>query len=146
MAELLFKKKFLGKFLKAMGGIKVDRDSYNFSFLKTSLDVLDKKGVIGIFPEGRLPKDGEKRPIEFKPSAAYLAFLSEVPVIPVYTDGNYFSRKKAHVIIGKPINVRDIIDDNFSEKENIERINKEFRKKVIELGNELKRRTEKKDA
>ena len=36
MAELLFNKKPLGAFLKAMGGIKVDRDNYNFSFIKKS--------------------------------------------------------------------------------------------------------------
>ena len=144
MAELLFKKRFLGGFLKSMGGIKVDRDSFNFSFIKESWDILKKNGVVGIFPEGRLPREGECCPIEFKPSAAYLAFLSEVPVIPVYTNGSYFNKKRAHVIIGTPIDVCNIIDEQFSEKENIERINQELRKRIIELGNELKKRTEKK--
>lgn len=143
MAELLFKRKFLGKFLKSMGGIMVDRDNYNFSFIQKSLDVLDKKGVVGIFPEGRLPKEREERPLPFKPSGAYLAFLSEVPVIPVYTNGSYFNKKRAHVIIGKPIDVTSIIDEKYSEKENIERINEIFREKVISLGNELEKRTKK---
>lgn len=145
MAEILFKRRFLGKFLKYMGGIKVERDGYNFSFLKKSLDVLDKKGVVGIFPEGRLPKEGEQRPIDFKPSAAYLAFISEVPVIPVYTNGSYFNKKRAHVIIGKPIYVKDIIDEKKSEKENIDQINLYLRKRVVELRDELKNRTTKKE-
>ena len=144
MAEILFKRKFLDWFLKGMGGIKVDRDNYDFSFINKCLNVLDKNGVIGVFPEGRIPKENEKKPIEFKPSAAYLALLSEVPVIPVYTNGSYFNKKRAHVIIGKPINVSEIIDINSSEKENIEKINREFRKRIIELGNELEKRTNKK--
>lgn len=144
MAELLFNKKGLGGFLKAMGGIKVDRDSFNFSFIGKSLDILEKGGVVGVFPEGRLPKEGESRPIEFKPSSAYLAYLSGVPVIPVYTDGSYFNKKRAHVLIGEPIDVESIIDKNLSEKENIEKINNTFRQKVIELEHELEKRKEKK--
>lgn len=143
MAELLFKKKGLGGFLKRMGGIKVDRDSFNFSFIGQCLDVLDKGGVVGVFPEGRLPKEGESRPIEFKPSAAYLAYLSGVPVIPVYTNGSYFNKKRAHVIIGEQIDVGSIIDDKLSEKENIDKINKVFREKVIKLENELEEKTKK---
>lgn len=145
MAELLFRKKILGKFLKLMGGIKVDRDNYDFSFISKSIDVLDKRGVIGVFPEGRLPTKGESRPLEFKPSAAYIAYLTDAPIIPVYTNGSYFKRKRARVIIGKPIYVCDVIDEKYSEKDNIERINQLIRQKVIELGNELERRTNKKE-
>lgn len=145
MAELLFRKRFLGKFLKLMGGIKVDRDNYDFSFISKSIDVLDKRGVIGVFPEGRLPTKGEARPLEFKPSAAYIAYLTDAPIIPVYTNGSYFTRKRARVIIGKPIYVCDVIDEKYSEKDNIERINQLIRQKVIELGNELERRTNKKE-
>ena len=145
MAELLFRKKILGKFLKLMGGIKVDRDNYDFSFISQSISVLDKNGVIGVFPEGRLPTKGESRPLEFKPSAAYIAYLTDAKIIPVYTNGSYFKRKRARVIIGKPIFVGDIIDEKYSEKENIERINQIIRQKVIELGNELERRTNKKE-
>lgn len=143
MAEILFKRKFLGWFLNMMGGIKVDRENYNFTFINKSLDILEKGGVVGIFPEGRLPVKGEKRPIPFKPSAAYLAFLSEVKIIPVYTNGSYFSKKRAHIIIGKTIDVKEIIDEKFSEKENIERINNILRERIIELQNELEIRISK---
>ena len=144
MAELLFKKKGLGFFLKTQGGIMVDRDNYNFSFISKCINILDDGGVVGAFPEGRLPVEGEERPLPFKPSAAYIAYLSGAPVIPVYTNGSYFSKKRAEVIIGKPIYVNEFIDETLQEKENIERINNEFRKRVIELGEELKRRTSKK--
>ena len=55
MAEVLFGKKVLGPFLKNMGGILVDRDSTNYSFMSESAKILEQGGVVGIFPEGRLP-------------------------------------------------------------------------------------------
>ncbi|MBQ1685110.1 MAG: 1-acyl-sn-glycerol-3-phosphate acyltransferase, partial [Clostridia bacterium] len=59
MAEVLFRKKVLGPFLKNMGGILVDRDSTNYSFMSESARILEQGGVVGIFPEGRLPREGE---------------------------------------------------------------------------------------
>lgn len=143
MAELLLRRKVLGRFLKCMGGIEVDRDSYNFDFVNKCLDILDKKGVVGVFPEARLPVEGEARPLPFKPSAAYIAYLSGQPVIPVYIKGYYFSKKRNHLIIGKPIDVNEIIDSNLTEKENIEKINLVLRERIIELGKELDKRTNK---
>ena len=70
MAEVLFNKKPLGLFLKMMGGIRVDRDARDFSFVAKSQEILEKGGVVEIFPESRLPLKGEERPLPFKPSAA----------------------------------------------------------------------------
>ena len=42
MAEVLFKKALLRNFLKAMGGIFVDRDSNDFGFIDKSQKVLEK--------------------------------------------------------------------------------------------------------
>lgn len=145
MAEVLFEKKGLGRFLRLLGGIEVNRKSYDFAFLDKCKEIIDKKGVVGIFPEGRLPLEGEERPIPFAPSAAYLALMSGAPVIPVYTDGSYFKKKRAHVIIGKPIDVSSLVDSKLSEKENIEKVNDYFRLKIVELGNELQRQCRKKE-
>lgn len=138
MAELLFRRKGLGTFLRMMGGVMVNRDSYDFAFLEKSREILEKGGVIGVFPESRLPLEGEERPLPFKPSTTYLAMMSGAPIIPVYTNGSYFRKKRARVIIGKPIDVRALIDESLSEKENIEKITEHLRKKVIELEYELK--------
>ena len=145
MAEILFDRKGLAGFLRAMGGVMVNRESYDFAFLDKCKDILDKKGVVGIFPEGRLAKEGEERPLPFAPSAVYLALISGAPIIPVYTDGSYFKKKRAHVIIGKPIDVLSLVDESLSEKENIEKINGILRQRIIELGNELQRQCNKKE-
>ena len=137
MAEVLYRKKLLALFLKCMGGIYVNRDSMDFSFIDKSKKILDKGGVVGVFPESRLPKEGETRPLPFKESAVLLALESDTPIIPIYTKGNYFSWSRTRVIIGTPINVREYYDIKKTKKENIESITNLLRDKVIELGNKL---------
>ena len=141
MAEVLFKKKLLGPFLKMMGGIYVNRDSRDLGFIAKSERILKKGGVVGIFPEGRLPRDGETRPLEFKTGAAYLALSTGVPVIPVYTNGSYFNRKRARVVIGKPIYARELAREDLSDKENILLVANHMRDRVIELEKYLNERT-----
>lgn len=137
MAEVLFKKKPLARFLKCMGGIYVDRHELSSGFIGKSEDILKKGGVVEIFPESRLPLKGEQRPLPFKPSAAMIALKAEVPVIPVYTNGNYFTSKRARVIIGKPINVHRFVSEERSEKENINYISEMLREKIIDLEKQL---------
>lgn len=137
MAEILYRKKFLALFLKMMGGIYVNRDVHDLSCLDKSNEFLSKGGKVLIFPEGRIPKKDEERPLEFKPGAAILALMSEAPIIPVYTNGIYFTKKRVRVIIGTPIKIENLIDKNLSEKENIDIVNKAIKEKIIELGRML---------
>lgn len=134
MAEVLYKKKLLALFLKMMGGIYVNRHSYDFSFIKKSEKILAKGGVVAIYPESRIPKKEETRPLEFKESITRLALESDTLVIPIYTNGSYFKKARARVIIGTPINVKDYYDHSKSEKENIASITTILRNKIIELG------------
>ena len=141
MAECLFRKnRFLRWFLKRMGGIMVDRDAYDFSFVNRSLGILQGGGVVGIFPEGRLPLETEERPLPFKASATYIALESGAPVVPVYTNGSYFRRERARVMIGKPVYVRELWDAAQDEKNNIDRITLYLRERVMALKDELERR------
>ena len=129
--------------LKALGAIRVDRDVFDFSFLRKSEEILEKGGVVEVFPESRLPAKGEEKPLVFKPSVAYLALHSGAPVIPVYHTGNYFRKSRVGVMIGKPVDVREWYDDSLPEKENLENISAKLRERIIELGNEFQRQTQK---
>lgn len=140
MAEVLFEKKPLGYFLKGLGGIRVDRNNYDFSFLARTERILRNGGVVGIFPESRLARKGEERPLPFKPSAAYLALSADVPVIPVYTNGCYFSRHRAVVLIGKPMDIHVYTDRVSGEKEKIEALTTAMRDKIISLEKEYHER------
>lgn len=141
MAEVLFEKKPLGLFLKMMGGIRVDRGSFDYGVVSKSLQVLGKGGLLCVFPESRLPVKGERRPLDFKPGAAYMALMSGAPIIPVFTNGAYFSPKRARVMIGTPIYARDLADEQLSERENLENISNALREKIIDLEQKLYEQT-----
>lgn len=145
MAEVLFEKnKILGWFLRKLGGIRINRKTYNFSFIDKSEEILRDGGVVGIFPESRLPLKDEERPLPFKASAAIIAMRSDVPVIPVYTNGKYFVKERARVIIGRPIYVNEYVDSDLTEKENARNISIIMRDKILELKYELERQTKEK--
>ncbi len=146
MADILYRKKLMRWFLKELDGIKISREGKNFSFVEKSVDILKNGGVIEIYPEARIPEPNEQTPLEFKPSAAYIAILSGAPIIPVYTDGNYFGKGRAHVMIGKPIYPKDIIDEKLEMSENIKKLTERIRNKVIELRDETNRKKEQKKA
>ena len=142
MSELVMKKPVLGILLRMLGGIYVDRDSHDYSHMAKSEKILDRGGVVGICPEGRIPLKGEDRPLAFKNGAAYLALTTDTPIVPMVTDGSYFNfKKRARVIIGTPMIPSEIADPELSDKENIEKLTHEMREKIISLGIMLNERT-----
>ena len=142
MAELLFEKQPLGTLLRCLGGIRVDRNGHDFAFVARSEEILRRGGVVEIFPESRLPRPGEERPLPFKPSAAYLALASGVPLIPVFTNGSYFRRQRAVVVIGRPLDPRTFRSGERSEKKAIDALSKAMRERIIELEKEYQTRYE----
>ena len=144
IAEIMFTKNAIfSLFLKALGGIKVDRNAHDFSFVEKSCKILEKGGVIEIYPESRLPRKDEAPPLQFTPSAAYIALLSGAPIIPVFTNGKYFTKERTRVIIGTPIDVRALYNDELSEQVNLRSISEYMRNKIIGLENELNKQSKK---
>lgn len=139
MAEVLFNKgKLFSTFLKLLGGIRVDRDAFNFEFVSQSLEVLDKGGTLGIFPEGRLPING--KPWPFTVSTAFIASKTEAPIVPVYTDGNYGITKRANVMIGEPFVLNDYRKDGLSEEEQLKHLTSVLEEKIFTLKDKLEER------
>ena len=145
MSELVMKKPVLGVLLRMLGGILVDRDVHDFGFMAKSERILEKGGVVGICPEGRIPKKGESKPLPFKTGAAYLALSTDTPIVPMYSNGSYFNMKKrARVMIGTPIIPSLVADPALSDKENIEKLTQYMRDKIITLGHLLDEQTKEK--
>lgn len=132
MAEVLFNKgKLFASFLFGIGGIYVNRDNYDFSFMYETIKVLDKGGIVGIFPQGRLPVGDKEWP--FKPSVTYIALNSDAPIVPVYTDGNYGLFKRAKVVIGTPIDIHEFCTQKKTNEAEIKRLTEMLQSKVDEL-------------
>ena len=109
VSEIMYNKgKLMGWFLNKIGCIRVDRDAYDFSFTSKMNNCL-KKGQVGlVFPESRLPKPEENDFLDFKPSFIFMALESNVPIIPVYVNGEYGNsrsnkKERAKIVIGKKI-------------------------------------------
>ena len=147
IAEVLFNKgKLFSWFLYKIGGIFVDRDACNFSFVEESLEVLEKGNPVGIFPQGRLPVNG--KPFPFKPGIVLVALRTDAPIVPVYTDGNYGLFKRAHIIIGEEIHLKDYIGNKNAEdvtNDEIASLTKMLEEKNYELKENLEKRLCKKN-
>ena len=134
MAEVLYKKGKLFSFmLNSLGGIKVERDAKDFGFVSETIEVLDNKGVAGIFPEARLPING--KPWPFTTSTAFIASHANAQILPVYTFGNYGFRSRTKVCIGEPFYLTDYAKDGLTENEQLENLTQILEQKVYELKN-----------
>lgn len=134
VAELIFEKGVLmNKFMRWMGSIRVDRGSNDFAFVSTALDVLDNGGVVEIFPEARIPRPGEPLPLPFVNSVGIIAIKSGAKIVPVVTNGRYFSKQRLRVLVGRSIDVNDFMDTALDERQNIELVTQRLRERISSL-------------
>ena len=132
VAEVMFNKsKFMNWLLFKLGCIRVDRDQFDFGFVGDSLELLDKGEVVGIFPSGRLPIGG--KPFPFKPSVIFIALRTDAPIIPVYTDGQYGLFKRARVVIGEPLYIRDYCKTEEPDQQELDALTRMLEEKVYAL-------------
>lgn len=134
MAEVVFRKPVLGTFLRMLGGIYVNRDAHSVRCLTQSEGILRRGGVVGVFPEGRLPRPEEERPLPFQPGAALLSLTTGAPAIPVFIRGHYFGKGRIEILIGKPIDLRAACDGIDDEREAIRHATAILREEIIKLG------------
>ena len=105
-------------FFRLAGCIRVPEGRLARDTLRAGQKVLERGGVVGIFPEGQLTRTGQPGP--FRPGAAFLAARSGAPVVPARITGSYrawpkgapFPRRSVVSIrFGPPIRITDARDD-----------------------------------
>ena len=137
IAEVMYNKGSLfAWFLDHIGGIKVDRKNYKFGFIAEGSKVIEEGGCLGIFPAGRLPVDGKDFP--FTPSTTVIAKNTGADIVPVYTDGNYGLFKRTTVVIGERINLKNLIEPEAPEKEELDRLTKHLEETVFSLAENIR--------
>ena len=137
-SEMPFKNKFFRFGMKFFGAIQANRVTKNMKFIDECADVIvNKKQLVQIFPEGRNTPDGEIH--EFKHSYLVIAHRAGAPILPIITDGNYGLFKRTSVIIGKEIDVSELIssDARTPSREELARANDYVFAKVLELRRQL---------
>ncbi len=104
-----------------LGIIPVDRSTKNKEAINEAISMLNKKEVIGIFPEGTFNKT-EYIIKPFKYGAVKIASESNVPIVPFAIVGDYrLFRRGLKIIFGKPYMVTE---KNDLTKENVKLMNK----------------------
>lgn len=83
-AAYLFEISWLGYLLRKANSIPVQREN-DIKAIKQSLKILQRGGVLGIFPEGGVDRQKDDLPI--KAGAAYLATKVGVPIVPIRIKG-----------------------------------------------------------
>lgn len=143
VAETIYESnKFVTWILDMLGSIKTNRFTKDMTFLSKAINILNRGGVVEIFPEGRLPINDELLP--FNPSYIYIALHGNAPILPIYHTGDYGFFKRQKAIIGKPIDVRSFIKETEPTKIEIENLNQYFQNKIIELKQTLEAKLNKK--
>lgn len=127
----LFENKFLGYIFSKLGAFPVDRSGVSFSAIKSSLAVLNRDEVLGIFPEGTRVKEYNEE--NAKPGIAMIASKANSKIIPVYINGQYKFRGKIDIYFGKEKNYFE----NYEGKINTEKyteVGKEILRDIYDLG------------
>ena len=108
----LFKNKLLSWLFKKMAVIPVNRGHGSSNAIKTSVDLLNKKETLCIFPEGTRSKTKQLLPA--KSGAALIAFMAQADVLPISIkyEKHLFRRKKIVLNCGEVIKYNEF---NFKE-------------------------------
>ena len=111
----LFDRPFLGRWLRGIGCIPIDKISGGAGALKKVVNKIKKSCAIGIFPEGTRSLDGTFKKAE--PGIGLIALKTKAPIVPVYIKGALDALPKdstrvkfgSEVIakIGKPISINE---------------------------------------
>jgi 1-acyl-sn-glycerol-3-phosphate acyltransferase len=130
----LFESKFWGFIFRNLGAFPVDRQGVSLSAIKNSLDVLNKGGVLGIYPEGTRVKTGYDEN-NAKAGIALIANKANVKILPVYLEGDYKFRGKLRLYIGKEKDYFENYGGKLSAEKYTE-IGKEILRDIYNLKNE----------
>lgn len=95
----------LGFFFKKMGIIPVDRKKRNKEAMNSARNILENKGVVGIFPEGTFNKT-EYVIMPFKMGSVKLAYDMNVSIVPFAIVGDYKLFRRTKIIFGKPYKIK----------------------------------------
>ena len=136
-SEHAYRNKLQGFGMRFFGGIPCDRRIRSMRFMDKSVEVLKNGGLVQIFPEGKNTDDGSIGP--FYASYIVIAHRAGVPIVPIVTDGNYGFRRRAHVLVGNEIDLKDYITATgpIIPRDQLEAANTAIRDRVLALKADL---------
>jgi len=104
--ELFEANRFFGWLIRNLNTIPLERRTFDSTGLRQAIDVLQKDGLLIVFPEGTRTSDGEIGKI--RKGVSLLGEKAHVPLVPTLIDGAYDAWPRHHKlpIRFSPITVR----------------------------------------
>ena len=140
----LYKGPVISWFLSSLGGIPIDRGSFDVSAVRTILKLLREGELLGIAPEGTRSLTGEVLP--FTHGATKLALHTRTPLVPVAIYGTrelmppaakYIKPGKVHIKFGELFDLSESYDKP-GTAELLEENTTIMRLKVVELYEQIR--------
>jgi 1-acyl-sn-glycerol-3-phosphate acyltransferase len=119
----LFDNRLTGWLMRALGGIRLDRETLDLATARMIMRILRSGRGVGVAPEGTRSETGEVLP--FKSGFVKLALRMNAPILPIGVQGTHlalpkyaaFPRpKKVVVRFGKPIDLSDHVTEDGIKK------------------------------
>lgn len=127
----IFSNKLSNWFFSKALCIPVDRDNFNIQTFRSSVQVLEDGGVLGIFPEGHINSD--KSTLQsFKSGAALMAFKAHAPIVPIYIAPFTKWYHRTVIVIGEPIDTKELCAGTPGIRD-LEKLSEKLRVKELEL-------------
>ena len=133
----LFAVPILGKIMKALGAIKVDRGASDISAIRASVAAAEEGKVLSIFPQGHRYPGVDPATTKLHSGAALIAYHSKCDVVPVCINikgAKYSFLRRVEVIFGKPIKYEELGFKDGGREEYSAATEKIFAE-IIKLGN-----------
>lgn len=103
----LFRMPIIGRILRAIGAIPVNRGATDISTLREAIEDLKNGRKVLIFPEGTRVKGDEVSVEGAKTGAAMIACRANAKILPVFITPQKRFLKQTTVIIGKPVDTSE---------------------------------------
>lgn len=132
----LFKNKFIGAFLKSMGGFPVDRNNVTPSVFKKTLSELKQNHQVFIFPEGTRNKADTEEMADAKSGVITFASKGDAEIVPMLIYHKPKAFRRNYIIVGEPFKVQGVNPARLT-KEEIEENLVLYTKKMEDLRIEL---------
>lgn len=101
------------------------------------INTLRANGVVGIYPEGHITKDGVGN---IHNGAAYFAMITNSPIYIYWMSNPYKFFRRNHVMIGETIYPDKILtSEEMKNKENVVKIQEVLNQRILELENEAQK-------
>ena len=137
VSDLIYHKNaVLTFFLKMCCAIPVGKSELDLSFMDTCVSLLRQGKKIVIFPEAHFIQGDKVLP--FAPSFAKIALEADVPIVPLYTNGDYSFWHRTRVAVGRRILPHEIVTGTSMEEAKI--LADYTQKKVVYLSSITSRR------